>query len=164
MKRWSFQKDRWNMIFLILSRKMIFLFPENMILLLGWEMKDDLFQKNTWKYIFFTHSEKMVCSETCTGIWSFLYYLERWYFSPRKHDIFSLGGKWRMIFFKKYVVTLRPTAKKNQTWPSPAKIHLKVIDALDWHSKESSNNYLCFCGGPYRRFHILLFSKENQEA
>ena len=64
MKRWSFQKDRWNMIFLILSRKMIFLFPENMILPLGWEMKDDLSQKSTWKYdIFFTYSEKMVCSE-----------------------------------------------------------------------------------------------------
>ena len=107
--------------------------------------KDGLFRNLHWNMIFLVLSGKMV-------------------FFPRKHDIFSLGGKWRMIFFKKYVVTLRPTAKKNQTWPSPAKIHLKVIDALDWHSKESSNNYLCFCGGPYRRFHILLFSKENQEA
>ena len=33
---------RWNMIFLVLSEKMMFLFPENMILHVGREMKDDL--------------------------------------------------------------------------------------------------------------------------
>ena len=33
LKRWSFQKTHWNMIFLQLSAKMIFLFPGNMILL-----------------------------------------------------------------------------------------------------------------------------------
>ena len=41
--------------------KMIFLFPENMILLFRREMKGDLSQKSTWKYdIFFKCSEKMV--------------------------------------------------------------------------------------------------------
>ena len=50
----------WNMIFLLLSRKMIFLFPEKMILSLRRKMKDDLSQKNTRKYyIFFKLSEKM---------------------------------------------------------------------------------------------------------
>ena len=49
------------MIFLVLSGKMIFLFPENMILHLRRKMKDDLSQKNTRKYdIFFKLSEKMV--------------------------------------------------------------------------------------------------------
>ena len=33
---------RWNMVFLALSGKMIFLFPENTILHLRWKMKDDL--------------------------------------------------------------------------------------------------------------------------
>ena len=33
---------RWNIIFLVLSGKMIFLFPENMILHVGRKMKDDL--------------------------------------------------------------------------------------------------------------------------
>ena len=48
------KKSRWNMIFLVLSGKMIFLFPENMILHLRRKMKDDLSQKNTRKYdIFF---------------------------------------------------------------------------------------------------------------
>ena len=52
---------RWNMIFLVLLGKMIFLFPENMILHLRRKMKDDLSQKNTRKYdIFFKLSEKMV--------------------------------------------------------------------------------------------------------
>ena len=35
-------KLRWNMIFLVLSGKMIFLFPENMILHVRRKMKDDL--------------------------------------------------------------------------------------------------------------------------
>ena len=83
LKRWSFQKNpRWNMIFLVLSGKMIFLFPKNIILFFRRKMKDDLSQKNTWKYdIFFKCSEKMVLPKTnCTGIWFFLYHEEKWHF------------------------------------------------------------------------------------
>ena len=48
------------MIFLVLSGKMIFLFPKNMILRRRGKMKDDLFQNITRKYnIFFKPSEKM---------------------------------------------------------------------------------------------------------
>ena len=36
------KKLRWNMIFLVLSGKMIFLFSENMILHVRQKMKDDL--------------------------------------------------------------------------------------------------------------------------
>ena len=56
------KKLHWNMIFLVvLSGKMIFLFPENMILFFRQKMKDDLSQKNAWKYdIFFKCSESMV--------------------------------------------------------------------------------------------------------
>ena len=58
------KKSRWNMIFLVLSGKIMFLFPENMILHLSRKMKDDLSQKNTRKYdIFFKLSEKMVFSK-----------------------------------------------------------------------------------------------------
>ena len=50
-----------SMIFLASSEKMIFLFPENMILFLRRKMKGDLSQKNTWKYdIFFKCSGKIV--------------------------------------------------------------------------------------------------------
>ena len=41
------------MNFLVLSRKMIFLFLENMILFFRRKMKDDLSQKNTRKYDIF---------------------------------------------------------------------------------------------------------------
>ena len=55
------KKSHWNIIFLVSSGKLIFLFPENMILFFRRKMKDDLSQKNTLKYhIFFKCSEKMV--------------------------------------------------------------------------------------------------------
>ena len=58
------KKSRWNMIFLVLSGKIIFLFPQNMILHLRRKMKGDISQKNTGKYdIFFKLSEKMVFSK-----------------------------------------------------------------------------------------------------
>ena len=36
------------------------------------------------------------------GIWSFLYYRERWYFFFLKIWSYPLDGKWNMIFLKKY--------------------------------------------------------------
>ena len=36
------------------------------------------------------------------GIWSFLYYRERWYFFFPKIWSYTLDGKWKMIFLKKY--------------------------------------------------------------
>ena len=38
--------------------------------------------------------------KNCTGIWSFLYYQERWYFFFPK-NIILFFGKWKMIFLKK---------------------------------------------------------------
>ena len=95
----------------------------------------------------------------------------------RKHDIFSLGRKWEMTFLKKHMeiwyflwtrtdvtnVVSRPSAKENQWWSYPAKIHLKIIDALDWHPRKSSSNSLYFLGDLYRRFHLLLSSKRNRK-
>ena len=60
---------------LSLHRKPHFLFPE---FLKRWS-----FQKNF------------------SGIWSFLYYQERWYFFFRKICSYPLDGKWKMIFLKK---------------------------------------------------------------
>ena len=94
----------------------------------------------------------------------------------RKH-IFSLEGKWEMIFFKKYVgdrcflctptgvtnVTPRSSVKKNQRWSYPAKMHLKMINVLDWHPRKSSSNSLCFHEDLSRRFHILLSSEKNMK-
>ena len=98
------KKSCWNMIFLVLSVKMIFLFPENMILPLRRKMKEDLSQK--------IHGNMMFSSNVLKR-WSFQKGL-RWdliflvlsgkmVFFSRKHDIFSLGAKWETIFFKKYM-------------------------------------------------------------
>ena len=40
--------------------------------------------------------------KNCSGIWSFLYYRERWYFPFPKTWSYTLDGKWKMIFLKKY--------------------------------------------------------------
>ena len=133
------------MIFLVvLSRKMIFLFPENVILFFRRKIKDDLSQKIHGNMIFSSNAWKDGLSKkNCTGIWSFLYYVERWYFFSGKYYLFSLDGKWKMIFSQeihgnmifpvymykcyKYITLLQ----ENQRWSSPEKIQLKVIDIWD---------------------------------
>ena len=91
LKRWSFEnKARWTMIFLVLSGKMIFLFPKNMILPLRQKMKDDLSQKNTRKCdIFFRCSEKMVFSKRVV----------------LGHDLSCIIGKDDISFSQKYDLT-----------------------------------------------------------
>ena len=151
---------------------MIFLFPENMILHLRRKI---IFLKKI-------HGN-MIFSSTFLKRWSFqlinifLVLSGKTVFFSRKHDIFSLGRKWEMTFLKKYMeiwyflctrtgvtnVVWRPSAKKkkNQRWSYPAKMHLKVIDVLDWHPRKSSSNSLYFHGDLYRRFHVLLSSEKK---
>ena len=83
------------MVFLVLSGKMIFLFPENMILFFRHNRKDDLSQKNTWKYdIFFKFSEKMVFPKNSRQSINFFVISGKMVFLfSKKYDIFSLGGK-----------------------------------------------------------------------
>ena len=44
--------------------------------------------------------------KNCGGIWSFLCYRERWYFFFPKIWSYTLDGKWKMIFLKKYTEIL----------------------------------------------------------
>ena len=66
------------MIFLVLSGKMIFLFPENIILFFGRKMKDDLSQE--------------IHGNTIFSVCMYKYY---------KHDITLLPKKLKMIFSRK---------------------------------------------------------------
>ena len=88
------KKLHWNMIFLVLSGKMIFLFPENMILFLRHKRKDDLSQKNTWKYDnFFKCSEKMVFQRNShLNMIFFVISGKMVFLFSKKYYIFSLGG------------------------------------------------------------------------
>ena len=89
------KKSRWNMILLVLSGKMIFLFLENMILHLKRKTKDDLSQKKYTEIRYFlqTFWKDGLFKKGHAGTWSFLYYLERRFFSWKQH-IYSLGRVW----------------------------------------------------------------------
>ena len=75
----------WNMIFLVLSGNMIFLFPENMILHLRRKMKDDLSEKIHGNMIFSSN------------------FLKRWSSQkgPRRHMIFLVLSAKMAFFFPK---------------------------------------------------------------
>ena len=66
------------------------------------KMKDDLSPKYTeiWYFLEIFWKDG-IFKKGRVGTWSFLYYLKRWCFFSRKHDIFSLGRKWEMTFLKK---------------------------------------------------------------
>ena len=156
--------------------KDIFLFPESMILYLRRKMKDDLSQKKYTKVWCFlqTFWKDCLSKKGCTGRWSFLYHPERSYFFPKNMIYFSWaesgGGLSQEIHgnlcIRTGVRNVAPhrSVKKNQIWSYPAKIHLNVIDVLDWHPTESSSNPLYLHGDLYRRFHGLLSSEEKQET
>ena len=57
----------------------------------------------TYNHIFFfqTSWKDGLSKKDHAGIWSFLYYRERWYFFSSKIWSYSLGGKWKIIFLKK---------------------------------------------------------------
>ena len=152
-KIWSYTLDgKWKMIFLKkIHGNMIF--SSNFL-------KRCSFQKGPCRHmIFLVLSGKMV-------------------FFSQKHDIFSLGRKWEVAFLRKCmeiwdflctntgvtIVALRPSVKTNQRWSYPAKIHLKVIHVLHWHTRKSSSNSLYFHWDLYRRFYALLSSEEKQKT
>ena len=174
------KKSRWNINFLVLLGKIMLLFLKNMILTLG----------GKWKMIFFKKiQENMIFSSDLLKRRSFqkgphldmifLVLSGKMAFFSRKHDIFSLARKPTMTFPKKYMdvwyflctrvgvtnlVSRPPAKKKNQGWPYPPKIHLKVIDVLGWHPGRSSSNSLYLHRDLYLRFHVLLFREKNQET
>ena len=113
------KKLRWNMIFLVLSGKTMFLFPENMIWHLRRTMKDDISQKkNTRKYdIFFKLSEKKVFSKRAAPGHDLSCIIWKDGIFSRKHDIFSWTESERQSFSKniwKYIFCVH--ARVLQTW------------------------------------------------
>ena len=84
--QFAFSNDYFKL--LTLHRKPYFLFPD--------VLKRSFFQKN------------------CAGIWSFLYYRERWYFFFPKIWSYPLCGKWKMIFFKKIHGNIFPSNVPNR--------------------------------------------------
>ena len=94
----------------------VFIFPWHSLVLwvkglkmLVWKtllVKSTLFGMHcTENHIFFFQTswkDGISKKKKCAGIWSFLYYRERWYFFFPKIWSYTLDGKWKMIFLKKY--------------------------------------------------------------
>ena len=100
-----FPKNRtglWSFL-LYYQERWYFFFPINMILFFRRKIKDDLSQKIHGNTIFFSNAPKTWSfQKNRAGIWSFLYIWKDGIFSG-KYDIFSFDGKWKIIFFKKYM-------------------------------------------------------------
>ena len=136
-------------------------------------------KENTWKCdIFFRCFEKMIFSKRPRRDTTFSCIIWKDGICFPKNTISFNGRKIKddlsqevhrgTVFYvftcRRYKRGVRFLFQKNQRWPSPAKIHLKMIDSLGWHSRNGSNNCLYFYGDFYRRFHILLSSEINQET
>ena len=137
--------SHWTMIFLVLSWKMIFLLPENMILPPRQKIKDDLSKKKKKKH---THGNMILSSrvltrwsfqKNCTGTWSLLYYLERWYFFP-KIWYFFFGRKMKDDFFQEihgnliflYIYVQMPQARRHASLPKKMKDDLTPQKFTQW--------------------------------
>ena len=118
------------MVFLVLlSRKMIFLFPENIVLFFRRKMKDYLSEKNTWKYdIFFKCLKKMICPKkshwnmillVLSGKMVFFYQKIYSFLGQKIKDDHSQEKNGNMIFYVyrhkcyKYDITLLNKIKDN---------------------------------------------------
>ena len=134
------KKLRWNTIFLVLSGKMISLFPENMILHVRRKIKDDLSSK--------IHGN-MIFSSDLLKIWSFqkvprrqmifLVLSGKMVFFPRKHDLFFLSRKWRAAFLWKYMETwCIAQRKKQETWYIGSKFGLS-LNLFGWRYSTMNN-------------------------
>ena len=95
----------WNMIFFVLSGKMIFLFPD-MILHVRWKMEDDLSLKIRGNMIFSSGLLKIWSFQRCRHM-IFLALSGKMVFFSRKHDLFALGRKRKTAF---------PSRKYMETW------------------------------------------------
>ena len=141
------KKSRGNTIFLVLSGKIMFLFTKNIIWRLRPKIKDDLSQKNTRKYdIFFKLSEKMVFWKRAARghdlsciVWKDnIFSPKTWYFFlglklrnnlPQEIHGNKIFSVYTYGCYKRGATSL---CQRNQRRSYPAKIHLKVIDVLDW--------------------------------
>ena len=125
------KKSRWNMIFLELSGKVIFLFPENMTLHLRRKMKDILSQKKIHGNMIFSSNFLKSWSFQKGPCWDmiFLVLFEKMVFFPANTIFFpwaeserrpSPGNTWKYDIFCVHVRVLQtwhhaPLSKKSKT-------------------------------------------------
>ena len=136
------KNSRWDMIVLVLSGKIIFLFPENMILPPDRKWKMIFLKKKhteIWYFLQMFWKDGLFKTDR-SRTWSFLYYLERWYFFSGKRGIFSLDGKTERdglsqevhenMIFSIWYVPRAPAKKKSKMILSR-----KNTPKSGWHSR-----------------------------
>ena len=134
--------------------------------------KDDISRKKIHGDMIFSSNvpKRWSFQKDTTGIWSFLYYLERWYFLLRQHGKIIFLKKYMEIWYLLYIrinvinMTLYPLLPKKSKMIFSHKNTLKRDRNSRIYSKKSSNDSLYFYEDLYRRFHILLSSEKNQET
>ena len=147
----------------VLSGKMIFLFPETMVLFFRRKIKNDLSQKKKKKRkndIFFKRPEKTAFPKKIVAL---EYDLSVWYvfFGQKMKDDYFQEINGNMIFSVYTNMILRFCKKI-------LKMILYRKNALkeDWHSRlhprNSSSDLLYFYGDLHRRFHILLSGEKKK--
>ena len=106
LKRCSFLKNCagiWS--FLYYWKRWCFFFPKIWSYMLDGKWMMIFLKKYTEIWYFLQAPWKDGLSKKgCAGTWSFLYYLERWYFFPKTWS-FYLGRKRKTVFLRKYMET-----------------------------------------------------------
>ena len=69
----------------------------------------------------------MVFPKNCSGIWSFLYFSERWFFFFPKIWSYPLDGKWKMTFLKKIHGKMMFSSKRSEKMVFSKKLHRNMI-------------------------------------
>ena len=155
LKRWSFQKNRagiWSLLYY--GERWYFFFPKIWSCPLDGKWKKIFLKKYTEIYFLQMFWKDGLFKRDCAGTWSFLYYLERWYFFPENMIFFPREESERWSFSRntwKYEIFC-VHVRVLQTWrraplsetikDDPGKIHQRFIYALDWHSRKSSSSFL----------------------
>ena len=179
LKRWYFQKNRAAIrYFLYYRERSRFFYPKIWSYTLGGKWWWSFSKKYTEiRYCLQTIWKDGLFKRDGAGTWSFFSYLERWYFFPENMIFFPWPGSesrsfsrntWKYDIFCVQVRVLQTwchalLSKKIQRWSYLAKMHLKVIDILDWHPRKSSSNFLYFHGDLYEHFHLLLSSEKTRK-
>ena len=166
------KKLHWNMIFLVSSGKMIFLFPENMILFFRRKMKDDLSQKKI-------HGNMIYSSNVPKKLhWNMIFLIswgEMAFLFPENMIFFCTNAKWKMTYLKKYMEVFffslqiwnYPSVKKEKMIFSPKNTPKDGISGIsekdDIHRRKNDIGILCTFMETFLSVFIYCFPMEKYQ-
>ena len=180
MKRWSFQKIALEYDLSCIIVKDHVSLSRKCDLNLRRKMKNDLFQKQIQGNMIFSSGlpkrssfqkgpRRDMIFLVLSGKMTFFFPKTRYFFlgqGASNNLTLEIHGN---VIFSVYTCGcfkpgVTPPCQKNQGWPYPAKIHLKVIGVLDWHPGKSSSNSLYLYRDLYGNFHVLLSCGKKQKT